>query len=198
MLKLSIPFYEPGRIAEISEESKIYIVYRYDIDGKKSKILYHNKREKNLNDLLDNYYNDLKCYLDFDKNKYEFAKKNVFNKIGYMKNFEFLKMIPAFLLIVPIIGILLNSGIGSIMVCLVLELIFVSSFVFLDQKSRFYKSEKEKAHFVDMYVNYSKDLEIYNKDKKKIIHPTKYSGVAKAPGRGQEKVDIKKKEKKHN
>lgn len=198
MLNLKIPFYEAGRIAEISEESKIYVVHRYDINGNKIKYYIHNKREKDFNDLLENYYDDLEGYLDFNRSKYEFAKKNVFKKIGYMKSFKKLKLIPGFLIVAPIIGILVNSGIGNIMICLALELLFVSSFVVLDQKSRFYESEEEKDHFVHMYVNYRKALEMYSKDKKKAIYPTKYSGVAKAFDRGQVKVDSKKKEKKNN
>lgn len=194
MISLKVPYYEPGRIAEIHEQDNKYIVDRYDIDGKPSKIFYINKNKKNIEALLTNYYEDLKEYLNRNREKYVVSKENIYNKISYMENFKNIKLLFAFLATIPILGAIIDSN--SIMfIGLGLELIFIPAFVVLDRYSKLYKTEKEKNNFATEYANYNKSLELYTKTKKKGIKPTKYSEVAKTPRDIKEKISIKKKEK---
>ena len=194
MISLKVPYYEPGRIAEIHEKNNKYIVNRYDTDGKPSKVFYINKSQKNIKDLLTNYYDDLKEYLNRNSEKYNSSKENIYNKISYMENFKNIKLLFAFLAITPILGAIIDSN--SIMfIGLGLELIFIPAFVVLDRYSKLYKTEEEKNKFAKEYANYNKSLELYDKTKKKTITPTKYSGLTKTPRDPKENISIKKKEK---
>ena len=195
MLSLKIPFYEPGRIAKIEEKDKCFIVDRYGIDDKIDKSFVISNKGNNFNELLENYYSDLEGYLNYYRNKYDNSLGNVFDKIGYMKYFKNIKYLFAFLAVMPVMGVLIESTILTIM-GLILELVFVPSFVILDKYSRFYDAEKEKSAFIKEYGDYFKLLDVYNKGRsKKSVSPTKYKGVNKPIDRTKERVGSMKKEK---
>lgn len=177
MLKMKIPFYEAGRISEIQEENKFYMVSRYEVDGKHCKTFKVHKKSKNLDELLENYYDDLEGYLKFYRSKYEEYKNNNFKKIEYMKNFKKLKFLIFTLTLLPLAGYLIEIDF-LFQLGIALDFIFVPTFLALDSGSRKYEKEREKEYFVRCYTNYSKELDAHNKNnKKKTVYPTKYTSV---------------------
>lgn len=176
MLHLKIPFYEVGRIALIREEKNKYIVDRYNINGEIGKSLVINKKNKNLEELLDNYYCDLNGYLEFNRDKFEECKKNSFKNISYMKNFKNLKFVSFALSFLPLVGFLLDSGL-LISIGVGLDFIFIPAFLVLESGSKQYAREEKKYNFAKTYINYVNDLKQNNKVKSKNINPTKYSTV---------------------
>lgn len=195
MLRMSIPFYQVGRIGEIRESNEFYIVDRYDDNGKMHKSFYINKNLKNLEGLLENYYYDLKGYLDCNIIRYNEYKENCFKKIQYMKNFENLKFVIFALTLIPVVGFLLNYNL-LISMGIGLELLFVPTFLFLERGSKKYKSEEKKYSFVKNYNNYLWELESYSatKTNSKNFKPTKFSYVSTYE-RYEELINNKKKEK---
>lgn len=180
MINLKIPFYEVGRISRIVEVNNFYIVDRYGVNEKEIKTFSISKKDKNLNMLLKNYYDDLQGYLNFNNIKLENYKNNCFKSIQYMKNFRNIKYIALVLALLPLIGGVLEST-TLVTLGIFLDVVFIPAFFWFDFGARKYSQEERKYNFVKEYANYKKAIEIYNKEKvNKKGSPTKYSKVAVA------------------
>ena len=187
IMDYSLPFFEKkGTICNIIEEDKNYIVYRYDTNGKKITLKVP-KNSKNYNLLLENYYTDLKDYLDTNNNKYECYKKENLNKIKNSK-ITLLKLV-SILLLVASISLLATSGlleyIGFILAIVSVPTIISSIAISAKEKDR-----ENKLQFINKYNELENKLKIYNGSKNKTIKLTQYTGLN--PNNRNPKIDLKK------
>ncbi len=178
MFNKNIPFYEIGRISTIKEEGNFYIEYRYDDMGKPTKYVYIKKNSKNLESLLNNYYNDLRGYLDYNKDKYNDSANNKYSEISNMKKYKTIKYIPFVLSLLPVIGVVLDM-IVLINLGIVLDTMLIPSFIIMDNKSKLYDKELSKNKFYKEYSNYLEDYNINSKKKTNNTNKTIYSEVSK-------------------
>ena len=188
MLDLKLPFFgNRGTIKSIKETDKYYIVSRHGINEKH--II--PKKNKNLNGLYENYYEDTKKYLETSYNKYK-DYKNILNereKSGKLKSKLDIKKLKiaaiASSIVVAISTIALISMLPGISVLIYLSLSTLSlGLVGLTATTNLiinYLKDKKKETFINEYNNYKKEVNEYNikSNKKRQNNPTKYKGITK-------------------
>lgn len=174
MINKKIPYYEQGRICEIKEENKKLVIKRYSYNKNKINTFYAAKNNKNMKELLNNYYIDLERYLNLNKEKYITYKKEKIDNIEDLKNMKKYKKIIFFLSLIPIIASTINPSISNL---LYLELIFIPTFLVMEYTDIKYEKETTKQKFVKEYINYRKELDTYKNTKQKILSPTSYTKI---------------------
>ena len=194
-MNYSLPFYgKKGTISTIKENNNNYIVNCYDFTGKDNIVLEVPKNNRNYNQLIDNYYKDLKEYLKANNNKYEYynqtKKENKTNK----KTITLLKLISiaAIALSIPLLSTHEELGYIGITLNAISIPLLVSS-INLTTKAR---KEEKKKKFINKYNELEHRLRIYNENKVKSYDQTKYMGVKsyeKEPKRDLNKILEKKK-----
>ncbi len=183
MMILELPFYgKRGSISKIVENEKTYSVIEYGIDGKDERIVMVPKKKKNYEELLQNYFQDMKCYLDRNYDQYFEYKSTRLKKKVNRKNIYFG------------IGISLVSfilGVSLMMIPSMSETIFyIGLVIFAASISEFwatmnlrkeYRKDLKKAEFIEHFNFYSKKLEEYYRSLGYGHHhtPTKFHGLGK-------------------
>ncbi|MEE3342959.1 MAG: hypothetical protein VZS44_02595 [Bacilli bacterium] len=176
-MNFKLPFYgKKGTIKDIKEDTKYYLVYRYDTSKDKDILFYVPKNEKNLNRLLDNYYNDLKGYLENSSEKYETLKQNRMKKVINTDNIKLMLGISTSLILLSIPLINTHETIGFVGVVLDTLAIPTTSYA-ISELIKNYKDQKN-AKFINNYKKlsqkYQSEAQIKNTNKETI-----YQGLSK-------------------
>lgn len=188
MIRLSLPFYgKRGSISQIIEQEKGYTVIKYGIDGKEEVALTvpKGKTKRNEKELLQNYYQDMKCYLDQNYDKYFEYKSTRLKKKMNIKNIYLGAGIAGCTFMLGIVLMTLSNVMvvtGAISyIGLVIAASSVSGLVASMNLRKEYKKDEEKGKFIEQFNSYSRELDTYYR----MIHqisshtPTKYEGLRK-------------------
>lgn len=177
-MNFNLPFYgKKGTIKSIVENEKSYTVYRYELDGNDDIISNVPKNIKNYSLLIENYYNDLKGYLETYSSKYEFYKNSRLNK-KVNSNLINVLMLLSVVMIGTSIPLLLNfESLGILGVTLdVLSIPALITTVRLSVKEF---DDKKKISFIDEYQKMEYRYRLFNDEKTKQNNITKYTGLQK-------------------
>ena len=191
-MNYTLPYYEKkGTISKIEEREKKYIVYRYGMSEKDIYILEVPKNIKNNELLLNNYYSDLKNYLNLNKEKYEQYKNTKYKK---HPNLNLLKIIAIVMLSSSIPLLQTYDILGYVGIALdILSIPVVISVIKLSIDE---KKKEKNIKFIKKYNELQHKLRLYNEKQEKSYKITKYSELtkdAKEPKRDINKKLIRKK-----
>lgn len=200
-MNFHLPFYEKkGTIKTITENERYYIVERYEADGKTTSVKMTKKTQKNFEALVENYYNDLKGYLD----KYE-RKNKIYQESRLSKHNDKQTLKTSVLLSLMLIGLsipLLQTYEALGYLGIVLDIIAIP---FLINSTNLLLKEKEdekKQNFMELYNDFSQKYYSYIKEKKKNdakkLEKTQYKGISDNKREVKEKSHNKPKIKIHN
>ena len=176
-MNFKLPFYgKKGTIKDIKEDKKYYIVYRYGLSEKEESIFYVPKNDNNLSLLMDNYNDDLKEYLETNRDKYETYKKTRLNKDINKNSLKVLFGISGAMILssIPLfntheaigfIGVLLNTVAIPTAIYGTLEMI---------KKTKDDKKEVFIRQYNQMTNRYKTNAKEYNQENKE----TKYKGIS--------------------
>ena len=191
-MNYTLPYYgKKGTISKIEEREKKYIVYRYGMSEKDIYILEVPKNIKNNELLLNNYYSDLKNYLNANKEKYEQYKNKKYKK---HPNLNLLKIIAIVMLSSSIPLLQTYNILGYVGIALdILSIPVVISVIKLSIDE---KKKEKNIKFIKKYNELQHKLRLYNEKQEKSYKITKYSELtkdAKEPKRDINKKLIRKK-----
>ena len=191
-MKYTLPYYGiKGTISEIKESENYYTVYRYGMSEKDIYILEVPKNIKNNELLLNNYYSDLKNYLNENKEKYEQYKNKKYKK---HPNLNLLKIIAIVMLSSSIPLLQTYNILGYVGIALdILSIPVVISVIKLSIDE---KKKEKNIKFIKKYNELQHKLRLHNESLEKSHEITKYSELtkdAKEPKRDINKILIRKK-----
>ena len=191
-MNYTLPYYGiKGTIYKIEERENYYTVYRYGMSEKDIYILEVPKNIKNNELLLNNYYSDLKNYLNLNKEKYEQYKNTKYKK---HPNLNLLKIIAIVMLSSSIPLLQTYDILGYIGIALdILSIPVVISVIKLSIDE---KKKEKNIKFIKKYNELQHKLRLYNEKQEKSYKITKYSELtkdAKEPKRDINKKLIRKK-----
>lgn len=171
-----IPFYGiKGSIHSIEDAENVYlkVVYNHDgtIDPLKRPI--PKKKNKNLCLVEDDYYKDLKTYLEFNHDKYLDYKNNIKQPKLSKKQTKAAIMATTTLSIISFPILLYTSYVGAILEAISL----LSLYKTIDIKKQHEILEKKKQ-FLEEYKQYQKELITYNQNNSKKAYKTIYTEIA--------------------
>lgn len=152
------------------------VLYNHDGTIDSEKIRVPKCKGKNLVSLLNDYYTDLKQYLDFNNDKYLDYKTNLMNKKFDKRKVQIAVMISVAMTIVSLPILILTNYVGAIMSGASILLLYKTNS--LNKKIM----EDEKKHkFIKQYDQHQQRLVNYyviesNQQSKK--HQTKYTGIS--------------------
>lgn len=179
-MNFNLPFYEKkGTIKKIDENDNFYLVYYYGVTPKEETLIAVQKNTKNFNSLCDNYYNDLKGYLEKNSVKYETYKYTKRKKIVNSKLIDILNL-STIILIGMSIPLLLNPN-ALFFLGITLNAISVPILLTSIKLSKEEKDDKKKADFINKYNELEHRLRLYNQEKKQTKEETKYNGLTPVP-----------------
>lgn len=186
MLNLSLPFYgKRGSISKIFETEKNYSVTKYGINGKEELSLIIPKKYKNYVGLMQNYYQDLKGYLESTYHYYLECRSTRLKKEINIKKVQLgtCASIGGFAIGSILMTGFLSSAITEAMayVGLVIAASSISGFCATRNLTKTYKKDKEKADFIERFNSLNRSLENYYRafDQSKEQTPTKFNGLNK-------------------
>ena len=191
-MNYTLPYYGiKGTIYKIEERENYYTVYRYGMSEKDIYILEVPKNIKNNELLLNNYYSDLKNYLNLNKEKYEQYKNTKYKK---HPNLNLLKIIAIVMLSSSIPLLQTYDILGYVGIALdILSIPVVISVIKLSIDE---KKKEKNIKFIKKYNELQHKLRLYNEKQEKSYKITKYSELtkdAKEPKRDINKKLIRKK-----
>ena len=191
-MNYTLPYYGiKGTIYKIEERENYYTVYRYGMSEKDIYILEVPKNIKNNELLLNNYYSDLKNYLNANKEKYEQYKNTKYKK---HPNLNLLKIIAIVMLSSSIPLLQTYDILGYVGIALdILSIPVVISVIKLSIDE---KKKEKNIKFIKKYNELQHKLRLYNEKQEKSYKITKYSELtkdAKEPKRDINKKLIRKK-----
>lgn len=194
-MNFNLPFYEKkGTIKKIDENDNFYLVYYYGFTPKEETLIAVQKNTKNFNSLCDNYYNDLKGYLEKNSVKYETYKYTKRKKIVNSKLIDILNL-STIILIGMSIPLLLNPN-ALFFLGITLNAISVPILLTSIKLSKEEKDDREKADFINKYNELEHRLRLYNQEKKQTKEETKYNGLTAIPDSNIRDLKITKEKKK--
>ena len=175
-MNFKIPFYgKKGTIKDIKEDTKFYKVYRYGLSEKEENIFYVPKNDGNLEALLDNYYSDLKGYLDANADKYETYKKSRLNKKVNLNTVKAMIGVSGLLILSSIPLFNTHEPIGFVGV--LLDTVAIPTALYSVNEIVNKKKDEKKARYITKYNQfqhkYQTGIEKHEKEKEK----TTYKGV---------------------
>ena len=184
MINLSLPFYgKRGSISKIIETEKNYSVTKYGITGKEELELVIPKKYKNYVGLMQNYYQDLKCYLESTYNYYLECKNTRLKKKMNIKNIQ----LGTYISVAGFaLGSILMTGFLSATITetiayigLVIMASSISGFCATRNLTKEYKKDKQKAEFIEKFNTLNRSLENYYRTYGQIPEkiPTKFNGL---------------------
>lgn len=170
-------FGKKGTIKKIETGDKHYIVYQYGAVRNEETITYVPKNQENYELLVENYYKDLKEYLDYNKDKYEtYQKTRLKKKIN--PNVINLLNIAGIILIGTSIPMLLTTG-TLLYLGMSLDLIAIPLLIKSANLSMKEKENNKKETFLKKYRDRENRLRTYNQEKNKCHTETNYKGIDK-------------------
>ncbi len=185
-MNLKLPFYgKRGTISKIIENEKTYTVTKYGVDGKEEIKLTIPKKKKNYDGLLQNYYQDMKCYLDQNYDKYFDYKSTRLKKKINMNHVSLGKYISiiSFTIGASLMFFSANSSMVEVLSYsgLILSASSISGFCAAMNLTKEYKKDTEKAKFIACFNSYSKELDSYYRSLNytKNHTPTEFLGIKK-------------------
>lgn len=178
-MNLSLPFYgTKGTIKNIVETDKSYTVYRYDLDGKANIVSSVPKNIKNYSLLIENYYNDLKGYLEVYSNRYEGYRISSLNRKNNSVLINLLMVLSVVMIGTSIPMLLSFQTLGVFGVVLdVLSIPLLVTSVGLSLKEL---DDKKKKEFIENYQKFEYRYKLYDDERVKQNIKTKYTGLQKS------------------
>lgn len=178
-MNYTLPFYGlAGTISTITEDDKHYIVTRYgkDIREDKTKLLIR-KSNASYKELMENYYDDLKTYLEIGSNRYSTYKK-ASSTISANSNMPIILRSLAIIMISLSVPLLLtHEALGYIGV--VLDVLSIPTSGLAIKLTTLEKKEKQRKQFIKKYDNYQREFKMLtsNLEIQKTKDTTKYNGL---------------------
>lgn len=156
-----IPFYGlPGTISHIEETPDSYYKVLYNVDGtiNKNKIPVPKKKNKNKKYLFNDYYNDLKKYLDQNESKYlEYKNTNIIPTLS-KKQFISLATVTSLATLASLPFLVTTSWIGLIFGTVSAFSLYIVCEVYKKDRDKI----KNQQDFINSYNKYQRDLVDYN------------------------------------
>lgn len=188
-----------GSICRIEETEESYYKVLYQLDGTTEKIPVPKKKQRNFSSIVDDYYKDLKKYLDLNHGKYHEYKEN---RLKQKMDKKFVQ-----------IGVLVSFGMALISLPILVSTTYIGAFLeaisilFLyltcDLKREIVEDE-EKHTFIKQYDSYQTRLVDHNVMKanqnnqsKRTVYTeisSKQHKISKEDARGKKRTLIKEKE----
>ena len=174
-MNYTLPYYgKKGTISKIEENKKYYQVYRYGINKNDKYLLEVPKTAKNKELLINNYYNDIKEYLDQNNDKYKEYSKDKGKKV---KGLNLLKLSGILMLgsSVPLLKTYNTLGyLGIALDALSIPVVIGAIKLSIDDKKL-----ETKNKFINKYEELNEKLKLYNESEAKVLEKTQYSKVKK-------------------
>lgn len=171
-----IPFYGiKGSIHTIEETENAYlkVVYNHDgtIDPLKKPI--PKKKSKNLNLIENDYYKDLKTYLEFNHNKYLEYKSNLVKPKLTKQQVKIGIIIAGTMTIISFPILITTSYIGALLEAISILALYKT----IDLKKQ-HETVAQQKKFLSEYKEYQKELITYNQSNSKKSYQTVYTEIA--------------------
>lgn len=175
-MNFKIPYFgKKGSIKDIKENNKFYLVYRYGLTEKEETLFYVPKNKNNLKDLLDNYYSDLKEYLDINANKYETTKKTRLKKDINLGLIKIMSVASLTMLLASIPLLNTHNQIGFIGVTL--DTLAIPTAVYAIGEFVKLHNDTKKAKFIKKYNQLRHKYQKGIRDNVKVNEKTVYHGL---------------------
>lgn len=132
------------------------VLYNQDGTISKDKVRVPKSKGKNLSSLINDYYNDLKKYLDLNNSKYLDYKENGLKEKNNKKTIQALIILSVIAIVIFIPILLSTTYIGAIIEAICLLLFYKAN----ELHKKIIEDEK-KSEFIKQYDYYQKDLVKY-------------------------------------